>query len=508
MRNAFRSAFIITVFTFSGQVVLFVAQIITAAMFGASADMDAFLAANTLPQYVISVLLGSLGFVFIPLFIDYKTNGNEEKAYELGMSLFNNCILFLGIITILGILFVKPLLQITAPGLSPKELETGMKVAIITWPTIVASGALSLLSSIYQAEKKFGWQAAVPFIGAVVNLIMLWILARWLGVIGLAVATTCGVVVQVFLLIPILTQRKKYKFSLNWNDGSIHHIVKLVTPLILVAIVTKFTPIVDRYLASGLGEGSISHLNYAFKVTTIISVLISAGGATVIFPKMALDAATGNLSALRGTLSMGLRIMFLIIAPVVTIGISLSLPIIVILFNRGEFTSADSVAVASILKIYLFALMAMCLGNVTGKGFYVLKDTKTLAIFGVIETISYAVYTIFLTKWLGVIGIAIGYVIYFNISLIWQLLILNYKTGNYRGRTIIISFAKTILAAVSAGILSYVVSIFTPVIMLQIILGSVVGLTTFIAVLYLLGSKEIAVIRNILHMAPPAKAAG
>jgi putative peptidoglycan lipid II flippase len=504
MKNAFRSAVIITLFTFSGQIVLFIAQMVTAAIFGANTEMDAFLAANTLPQYIISVLLGSLGFVFIPFFIDYKAKGSEEKAYQLAISLFNNCILFLLVITILGIIFAKPLLQLTAPGLSPHALEVGVRIAIITWPTIIATGALSLLSSIYQAEKRFNWQAAVPFIGAIVNLVLLLFLARTFGVIGLAIASTCGVVVQVFMLLRIIANRGKYKFALNWQDTGVHQIFKLVAPLIFVAIVTKFTPVIDRYLASGLQEGSISHLNYAFKITAIISVLISTGGATVIFPKMALDASNSDLSALRSTMSFGLRIMWLIIAPVITIGISLSLPVVIILFNRGEFTDADSVAVATLFKIYLIALIAMGLGNVTGKGFYVLKDTKTLAIFGVIETIAYAIYTIFLTKWLGVIGIAIGYVIYFNISLIWQLLILKYKTGGKGVGAIARSFIKTFFAALSGGILAYFVTLCIHNVLLQFVIGGAAGFLSYISILYLLGSQEIEIIKNIIRFKSPA----
>ncbi|MDZ7646834.1 MAG: lipid II flippase MurJ [Cytophagales bacterium] len=148
MKDAFRSVFIITVFTFSSQLILFVCQIVAASFFGAGNELDAFLAASTLPQYIISVLLGSLGFVFIPFFIDLKTNANQAKAYRLMVSIFNNCIVFLGLITVVGIIFAKPLLELTAPGLGPAALEIGVKVAIITWPTILASGALSFLTEV------------------------------------------------------------------------------------------------------------------------------------------------------------------------------------------------------------------------------------------------------------------------------------------------------------------------------------------------------------------------
>ena len=498
MKRAFLSAVIITVFTFSSQVILFIGQMVAAAQFGAGSDMDAFVAASALPQYLISVLLGSLGYVYIPFFVDYKTKGDEQKAYQLTTNLFNFCILFLGIVSFLGIIFSEFLLRITAPGLSPEVLKLGVKVAIITWPTILASGALSLLLSFYQAEKKYGWQAIVPFLGAIIHLSLLILLAPRLGVLGLAVATTAGVIAQVILLVNVITKSSRYQFKINWNDPSLHQILKLTIPLVLVAIVTKFTPVIDRYLASNLQEGSISHLNYAFKVITVISVLVSTGAATVIFPKMAQDASGSDIGALRNTLSLGLRSMWLIIAPLITIGLSLSLPVVVILFKRGAFTLEDSIAVSDLLKIYLLALISMSLGNVTGKGFYVLKDTRTLAIFGTVEVLAYAVYTVMLTRWLGITGIAIGYVIYFNLSLLWQVWILRRKLGNSGGATIMKSFGKTFAAALAGGGLTYVSMTLTSVTLVQLVLGGLVGLIAYLFVLLLLGSTELKLLVDLV----------
>ena len=498
MKRAFRSALIITIFTFSTQLVLFIGQIIAAAKFGAGSEMDAFLAASTLPQYVITVLLGSLGFVFIPYFIDRKTNGNQEQAYKLAANLFNNSIFFLGLITIMGIVFARPFMMMTAPGLSPQSLDLGVKVSIITWPTVLATGALSLLLSIYQAEKKFSWQAIVPFIGAVIHLILLILLIPSLGVIGLAFASTCGVIVQVILLLRVLIRHDKYQFRLDWGDAEFHQILKLVAPLVLVAIVTKFTPLIDRFLASGLPEGSISHLNYAFKVATVASLLISVGGSTVIFPKIASDVSTFNTNALKGTISFGLRFMWVIIAPVITIGISLSLPMINILFNRGEFTGSDSIVVADLLKIYIVALIGMCLGTVTSKAYYALKDTRTLAVFGIIEAVAYAIYTVYLMKWLGVIGIAIGYMIYFNISLLWQLLILRFKLGNSGGYTLTRSYAITLVAAVVGGGVAYIVVKIASISLVQVAVGGFLGLLSYAMVLFLLNSREFKLIKEMI----------
>jgi putative peptidoglycan lipid II flippase len=500
MKNALRSAFIITLFSFTSQLVLFIAQILAAAFFGADTDMDAYLAAVTLPQYVISVLLGSLAFVFIPVFVDYKVRGVEQDAYAVAASLFNNCMVVLSILAVLGIIFARPLIELTAPGLRAETMDLAVKVAIITWPSILATGAVSLLSSIYQAEKKFGWQAAVPFIGAAVNVLLLLLLAKSLGVLGLAVATTASVVVQALLLVRIIA-KPSYRFSFDWKSPAIRQILRLLFPLIFVAVLTKFTPLIERFLASQLPEGTISHLNYAFKIAGALTILITIGGSTVIFPKMAAVSSDNDFEQLRKTISLGMRLMWLIIAPIVSIGFVLAVPVVKLLFERGEFSGSDSTAVAEIFQIYLLALIGMCLGNITGRGFYVMKDTRTLGIFGTFEVIAYCIYTYFLARWLGITGIVIGYVIYFNISLLWQLVVLDVRLKGARSPGDVRSIITIAVAAFVGGIFTLQVRqlIGTETPWLIVPVAAAAGLASYALSLLLLKSPEIKMVLEIFR---------
>ena len=103
MLKIVRATLLVTVFTFVGLMVSFFTQVITASLFGAGAGMDAFLAASAVPQYVIAVLLGSLGFVFVPVFVDYLSTGRENEAWQMASSIINLSIIVLSVIVILGI---------------------------------------------------------------------------------------------------------------------------------------------------------------------------------------------------------------------------------------------------------------------------------------------------------------------------------------------------------------------------------------------------------------------
>ncbi len=498
MKKAFRSAVIISLFTLASQLVLFACQLVAAAQFGAGSDMDAFLAASTLPQFLISVLLGSLSFVFIPFYVDYSTRGDEEKALRLSVGLFNNCISLLAVICFIGVIFSRQILEVTNPGLSPDTLNTSVKISMIMWPTVLATGAFTLLSSIYQAKRQYSWQATVPFLGALFNFVLLIYLAPRLGIFGLAIATMVGVVIQAILLLGIFGGKEKYSFRLYWREEGLRQILQLAMPLILVALITKFTPLMDRFLASDMQVGSISHLNYAFRIAVLGSVLITTGISTVIFPKMAEDVSRNDLPALSNTMSFGLRIMWAVVAPAIAIGIAVSLPAVIILLCRGEFGMQDAIAVSDLLKIYLLALAAMCLGNLSGKGFYALRDTKTLAIFGALEALAYVFYTVYLTRLMGTKGIAIGYVIYFSLSLLWQIVVLQLRLGEGNGLSIFRSFGLTAIAASVAGIAAVLLVDQITLPILQLIIGGLGGLAVYIGVLYLFRSSELKLLSGAL----------
>jgi putative peptidoglycan lipid II flippase len=255
-------------------------------------------------------------------------------------------------------------------------------------------------------------------------------------------------------------------------------------------------------VASSLPEGSISHLAYAFKVVALISTLLATGMTTVIFPSMARLVAVGNLYELKRTLSVGLRLMWAVTAPVTALCMVLALPFVTALFQRGAFTPRDAQAVAGLLQWYALALGAMTLGGITGRIFYVLKDTRTVAVMGVLEMLAYVFYTPWLAGQLGARGVALAYCIYFITSLLWHFPVIWYKLGRRGGLGIARSFIRIGLAASVGGTVAWGTARLLPSVWLHLSLGGALGLAAYTAVLLGLGSAEVRMIwRAILAAA-------
>ena len=505
LKRLIRPTIIITLLTLAGQGVGFVTQMAIAASFGARADMDAFLAANTLPQYITAVFLTPLSVVFIPVFIDYMTTGREAEAWQVASRVISLFMLVLGGIAAIGMFFASNLLRLTTPGLSPSSLQLASLLAIINWPTIVVTGLASLLAGIYQAQGRFSWPAIATVLGALLNLSLVVFLARSFGVIGLAIAAATNICLQSILLLPVLFRRAQYRFTLNLDHSGVRQVLSLIWPLILSNLLICGTPIIDRYLASGLEEGTISHLGYAFKLYGVLAILISTGLTKVLFPRMAINIVKSGLLSMRHTVSQGLRFMWLIITPVICVGTVLALPLVTILFQRGQFNNADTRAVAGLFQIYLLALAGACLGNITTGGLYVLKETRIVAIIASLETLGYILYTPLLTRLLGAPGVALSYVIYFSPGLVWSTILIRYKTGNTGGRTVLVSFLRTGLAALLGGAAAWGMMRSTSNVWIQLVFGGVSGLLVYATGLWILKSSEIRQLWNTFRQMGKAK---
>jgi putative peptidoglycan lipid II flippase len=498
MKSLLRPIATVTLLTIGWQAIGLVTQVVITTTFGAGADMDAFIAASVAPNYIITWLLSSLGFVFVPVLVDYAATGKEKGAWQISSGVVTLCMLTLGVLALTGMIFARPLLRWMAPGLSTEPLNLSTRVAMITWPIIVAFGLTGILTAIYQARERYVWPAVVSVIGALANLGMVAVLLRPFGVLGIALALATSLVLQAVILLPIALGPGRFRFGFYFQHPGVRKILHLLWPLALSGLFIRCTPLIDCYLASSLGEGAISHLGYAFKLTNVCALLLSAGISPVIFSRLALGNTRGDMGEVRHTVSWGLRGGWLSTAPAIFIGWALAVPFITVLFRRGQFSLMDAKVVASIFQVYLIAVAGMSLTNITVRIMHALQHTRIIAIIGVFEAIAYALYTPLLVKMWGILGVAGGYGLYFALSLVWCLLFIRFKTGNVGGFTLFRSFIRVTLAAMIGGAVAWAIASSMPNPWLQLIFGGAGGLASYIGVLVLFRSDEGQVIWNMV----------
>jgi putative peptidoglycan lipid II flippase len=130
----------------------------------------------------------------------------------------------------------------------------------------------------------------------------------------------------------------------------------LVTPVLLFALCRQSQVLIERYLASNLPSGAISHLNYAQKVAQI-PMTLSLMLCTVTFPVLAQALAEGDTERARDRVERDVSIAACIVLLGAAAVFACAPQIIQLLFQRGAFTAQDTAATATVMRVYSAGLL-------------------------------------------------------------------------------------------------------------------------------------------------------
>jgi putative peptidoglycan lipid II flippase len=164
---------------------------------------------------------------------------------------------------------------------------------------------------------------------------------------------------------------------LGLDDPGLRRVLRLMGPRVLTLGVVQLNTLVAVRLASELSEGSVSALNFGWRLMQMPETIIGTAIATAIFPTLSELAAQGRASQLRDTLSATLRAVFAMGLPAALGLVLLGRPLIELLFRGGRFGSASTEAVLAALSGYAVGLVGHAALEVAARAFFARQDTRT-----------------------------------------------------------------------------------------------------------------------------------
>lgn len=366
----FKSTVQITILSVVTILLSFVTQLAVAYYFGATPDRDAYFAALVIPTYISAVLLGSIGFMFLPIYVDIRSKKSDGDAnFFLNNSMVFTILLSIFIVA-LGILFSHTILSVTAPGFRGNQLSLTSNLLIILLPTVLFQILTSIGGSVLQVRGNFLFPALAPVFSALVMLITVLGFNQTIGIKSLAYGTLIGSAVACFLILVPVCRLFTFRFVVRFEEHHILQLIKTSLPLLVGGIFYRLAPIFERSIASSLSQGSVSYLGYANQIMLILAMLTSSGISTTIYPALSKAWSENNLNRVHDLFAKGIRIILLISIPISVVFIFWGVPIIQLLFERGAFTHQATLAISSVFSILTLSLIASSLGNIIAKVFY------------------------------------------------------------------------------------------------------------------------------------------
>ena len=493
-RHLLRSS-VIVIFLFGlGKLTGLIRTRLVSTAFGTGPEIDAFVAANQLPEVFFTVIAGgSLAAAFIPVYSDYLNNKGTRESLKLANTILTLVILILGAVSALGAIFAPWLVRVVLVPDFPPETQaltaTIMRVILIQTTLFCISG---VLSSILNAHQHFALPALAPVMLDVGYMFGIIFLVPRMGIVGLAWGTVVGALLHIAIQIPaLLRYNYRYRPQLAVRMAGVLEIIRLMIPRFVTLGTIQFADLFIIRLASGLPVGSTSGYFYAYALMQFPETLFGTAIAMVVFPTMAEQYNAGDLEGLRVTASRSTRIIWFLTIPAAAGMVMLGRPIINFLLQGGEFTADSAQLVYSVLVVFSLRVVSESTVEIAARLFYAQHNTL-VPMFAYIGWLILDIALAYaFVEQLGILALALASTIAFTFLAV-VLLILNHRAlGGLLDRELAFSAARAVAATagMSAVILGLSQIIMQPLLLLAA--GGICGVITYLALSVVLGGDEI-----------------
>ncbi len=481
-----------------------VREMVIGAQFGASAELDAYLAAFRLPDLLFTLVAGgALASAFIPTFSERLALKDMDGAWALASKVGNLLLLSLIALAVLAGVLARPLVaHIIAPGFPPEQ--QALTVELMRWMLVstVIFGVSGLIMGILNSFHHFLLPALAPVFYNLSIILAAWLLAPVMGIHALVVGVVVGASLHLLIQVPgLIRQKARWTPSLSLADPGVREVLRLMAPRVLGLAIVQINFIVNVFLASHLVEGSISAMNYAWLIMLLPQGIFAQSIATAAFPTFSHQAALGEQRAMQHTLGGLFSLLIFLTLPSAVILILLRQPIVALLLQRGAFDARDTQMTAYALGFFALGLVGHALVEVSARSFYALKDTKTPVFIGVTAMALNVLLSLLLIKPLAIGGLALANATATTLEMLMLLWMLRRKLGGWEERRVFTSLARAAGASALMAGLIYGLMTLAPGLSLQwqaIIFGSL-AVGFYLLLSLLIKSPELAALPRMLR---------
>ncbi|MCL1940480.1 MAG: murein biosynthesis integral membrane protein MurJ [Synergistaceae bacterium] len=404
--------------TFASRILGLLREIMTAAYFGATAQLDAFNIAYTLSNLSRQLLAeGALSAAFVPVFSNVLAENGKDKAFSLARQAMSILMTAAFIVTVLGIAVSPLLVSLMAPGFDGESSALAANLTRLMFPFLFIISIAALTMGVLNSLGSFFVPSLAPAFSNLSFLIILPFLIPFFGIYGLAFAVLIGGSLN--LASQWLWSKKTGAVLLpekpDLNDPNLKKMMRLFLPYAIGLSLNQLNPILSRMFASFLEEGAISALNYANRILQLPLGLFVIAVSQAVLPQLSRIPKT-DTGAFGQTLSDALRFVLFIVLPVTIANFIYSDEIVHLIFVRGAFGESAWAATSIALKMSIWGLPGMACSTVVMRGLYALGLAKGAFYNTLISVICTLVSSLLLIKPFGLAGLAAAPSIAFTIA--------------------------------------------------------------------------------------------
>lgn len=407
-KKVFRGTVVIVLVGILAKITSFIAEAVLAAYLGTTYQSDAYYMVNSIQMVIYPMLSVGIWKVFLPVYKEKITHGQEEKA----AALTNKVITFFSIISFaavgLLILLAGPIVSVVAPGFEGETRELCIKLVRISAPMYFFIIAAAIYASVLQANNKFLGSQIREVASHIPTIVAAVIFYKHFGIEAMAIALVVGGAVRLLIELPFVNWGYRFRPDFGFKTDEFGLMLKRLPSALISEGVTQLNMLIDKAMASTLPEGTISGLNYGNKLMNVFSGLLSTAIATALYPQMIELIALKKEDELNKLILKIINIFCVLMVPVTLTCILFRTELVAAVFQRGSFDENSTMLTSGVFALYCIGIFFVACNTVITNLFYGYGNTKTPMFISIANLIINVVLNLALIYLWGVNGLALA----------------------------------------------------------------------------------------------------
>lgn len=379
-RGVAKATGIVSSLTLLSRILGFIRDSVIASYFGAGMATDAFFVAFRIPNLLRSLVAeGSMSAAFVPVLSEEKARSDEAARVAIsGVTTYSLIITI--ILTVCGMIWAEEVTHFFAPGFgaNSEKMELATWLLRVMFPYVIIISLTALASS---ALNTFGCFAQAAAAAAILNIVMVFAILVLSPILDIPIAAVAYSVPIGGLIALVMQawQLKRIGFPLKpgnpFRGKAVAKLLWLMIPSVVSSSSYQLMVFMNTLLASMLAEGSVSYLYYADRIFQFPLGVFSLAVATATLPTMSRYAVANDTHALNRQVTSTIGWITFITIPASVGLIVLAEPIIVTLFQRGQFDHYASVKTTQALCGYAIGIWPISCQSILVRCFLAKKNS-------------------------------------------------------------------------------------------------------------------------------------
>ena len=454
--------------TLLSRILGFVRDILIASFLGSGPVAEAFLVAFTLPNMFRRLFAeGAFNTAFIPMLS--KKVAFKGKAENFSSDALSILIALLLSLTAIAEIFMPSFVFVLASGFTlDSRFDLSVNFGRLMFPYIFFISLSAFLGGILNAINKYSVTAAASLLlnlFFIFGLLIAYIFQLDFGWTLAFCVPISGICQLIIMMIFLNKESFKVKIKIPQLTPEMKTLIKIAIPAALAGGVIQVNLVVGRQVASYF-EGAIAWLNYADRVFQLPLGVVAIAIGVVLLPNLSKPSLHKTINESNNIINRSTEFALFLTLPATCALLIIPYPIITILFERGAFTSGDTMNTSRALFVYAIGLPAFVFQKIFSTIYFANGNTKSPFNFALIGMITNLVLAVGLTAPLGYLAPAVGTTISG-----WVIALLLWKNVNsFKFKfdiKFMLVFKRLIIASISLAIFLIIFTNFFGVLILE-----------------------------------------